>query len=130
MDVTVSVAMSVAGLRLSQDIALTAENFTRTEFTVADGQTAFRANLAIDISQLKAIIIHSDKAVTLKTNSSGSPDDTIVLQANVPLVWYTGPTIDAADGNPFDADVTDFYIANSSGATATVKFWVAQDATP
>lgn len=130
MTFTISVAMAVDGLRLAQDIAITAEQFLRSEFSVANGQTAFQANLGIDISQLKAIMILSTKAITIKTNDSGSPADTIVLQANVPYLWYAGPTIDATDGNPFDADVTDFYIANASGATATVKVWVATDGTP
>jgi hypothetical protein len=130
MDFTISVAMAIGGLRLSQDIPIVAEQFVRSEFTVANGQTAFHANLAVDISQMKAILILSDKAVTIKTNSSGSPDDTVVLAANVPYLWYAGPTIDASDENPFDADITDLYIANASGATATVKIWVATDGTP
>ena len=130
MVVTVSVAMAVDGQRLAQDIALSAENFTRTEFTVADGQTVFRANLAMDISQLKAVILLSDKTVTLKSNSSGSPDDTLILTANVPLFWYAGMSVDASDLNLFDVDTTDFYVANASGAPATIKAWVAQDGTP
>lgn len=127
---TFTVALAVEGQRLSIDIPLTAEQFVRSEFSVADGQTAFRANLAADISQAKAVIIYSDKAVTIKTNNSGSPDDTLALAAGVPLVWYAGMSVDSSDLNLFDADITDLYVANASGATASIKVWILSDGTP
>lgn len=130
MDIVLSLGITVDGVRLSKDVTVTAENFTRTEVSVADGQTAFRVNLAIDVSQLEALYIVSDQAVTIETNDSTTPDDTLVLEANEPLEWYRGPTVDAADRNPLAVDVTDFYIANASGAAATVKIWVGQNATP
>jgi hypothetical protein len=134
MSITVTAGLAFTSDRLSKDVAITAEGETDITVSVANGQTAFRVNLAIDVSQMKAIYIVSDKAVTIETNDSATPDETIVLQANVPLMWFAGPTVDTGGGAstmcPLPTDITDLYFANASGSTATVRIRVAQDATP
>lgn len=96
--------------------------------SIANGQTAFQINIAIDVSALVSLWIHSDQAVTIKTNSSSTPDDTLTPAAGIPIQW----TNDSEYANPFASavDVTTIFVANSSGATATLNIRALQDATP
>ena len=72
---------------------------------------------AIDISLAKMVMIMSSQDVTIKTNNSATPADTLAMTANVPRVWRSG------DYNAIflTADVTKFYITNATASTATVQ---------
>lgn len=94
--------------------------------TIADGQTAKQINIAIDVSALKSIIIKSDQDITIKTNSSGAPDDTLAIEANKEYSWNE----DSLDACQLGTDVTTIYVANASGSTATLTIDAIQDATP
>jgi hypothetical protein len=95
---------------------------------VANGQTDKVLSIGgIDVSQLAAIWIDSNQAITLETNDATSPDDTIVLAANVPYIWQTG--------NPAPLLLTEdvasaIYCTNASGAAATIRLRAVQDGTP
>jgi hypothetical protein len=94
--------------------------------TVAIAATNFLVGISIDASELEAIYINSTQDLTLKTNSSGSPQETIPLKANVPLIWFAGGYF----AIPFAGDVTGFYFTNASGVQATVTIRLVQDPTP
>src|SRR4051812_5056301 len=82
------------------------------EFSVAaaaSGNTTLV--IAVDISACQGFYITTDKACSIKTNSSGSPDDTIVLTANQVYHWHAvsgGPAI------PLTADITSLIIVNGA----------------
>lgn len=80
----------------------------------------------VDVSALKAIAIVCSVACTVKTNSSGSPDDTIVLVANKPYVWVLG------DYAPLllTVDVVSFYVVIAGVVDGVFKVEGVQDATP
>lgn len=82
--------------------------------------------VAIDVSEISAILIHSTQAVTLKTNDSGTPDETVSIVADVPYIWHT----DSYFSNVLETDITSLFITNASGAAATVTVVVVTDATP
>ena len=46
--------------------------------------------LAIDVSQVKLLVMHSDVAMTIKTNSSGSPANTVNLIAGLAYEYGEG----------------------------------------
>ena len=95
--------------------------------TVANGQTDFQINIAIDVSALKSFYLVSDQAVTIETNSGSEPDDTLVLKAGIPYIWNT----DSYDAFLLGSeDVTAFFVTNASGGTATIHCYGVQDATP
>jgi len=96
------------------------------DVTVPDESSDMLVNFALDVSQIKAIYIVADQDVTLETNDSGSPDDTISLAAGVPYVWTT----DSYDSCLLTADITKLYFTNASGSEATVQLEVVHDATP
>jgi hypothetical protein len=71
--------------------------------------------------------IADDLDVTIKTNSSGAPDDTITIRtpgASLYMDDYVGT-------NPFSAAVTALYVTNpSTTATLTLDILYGHDSTP
>ena len=116
----------VGGISLTKGETCTGSLQLRLDETIATGQTAFEINIAIDISAVKGIFIMSTKNITVKTNSSGSPTDTITLLANQPYLWSPEDDADII----FTGDVTKLYVANASGASATLTLEGVADSSP
>ena len=83
---------------------------------------------ALDISECSAVVIAADQVLTIKTNDSVAPDDTITTVA--------GKQIDrvASDGEArriFTVDVTgNLFVSNASGAAARLRIFGPYDPTP
>ena len=90
------------------------------------GSATTQISVAIDVSALKAIAIKSTVATTLKTNSSGSPDDTIVLVADQPYVWFTGDY----NASLLTVDITSIFFVVAGATAGTLTIEGVQDATP
>ena len=110
-----------------------------TESVSGDGETAYDGviptsgtpNVEIDVAfafaNVKSLVLYSSQAMTLKTNSSGAPDDTIVIPAGGAIVWNTNDVAAC----PFTANVTKIYATNGSASvTATLRIRVLLDVTP
>jgi len=95
--------------------------------TIADSSTDLLVNWTCDISAAGLVVMLSDQNLTVKTNSSGAPQETIALVADTPLVWSVG---DAGETAPFADDVTALYVTNASGSAASFKIRSVEDATP
>ncbi len=116
-----------SGGRSHQDsVSQTGSGDITIEETVADSQTDSQIACDLDVSAMKTLYLESDQDVTIETNSADTPDDTINLTANNPIVWQT----DGYTSNPFTVDVTDLYVTNASGSEATIKLESLYDATP
>jgi len=76
-------------------------------------------SLAFTQANLKSLCLFCDRALTIKTNSSGSPQETITLVAGQALVWSLAHDLIATC--PFSDDVTALYVTLASGAAATFK---------
>jgi len=94
--------------------------------SIADSTTDGLVAFALDVSQVKAIYIKSDQDITIETNSSSAPDNTLALKSNIPYVWYTNKY----DALVFTADITKIYVTNASGSAATLDIEAVYDATP
>lgn len=95
--------------------------------SIANGASDLSIPLAIDISQVKVIYIEAvGGALTVKTNSSSTPDDTLALADSVPQMWVD------SDLSTFflTADVTGLFVSNASGSTVTLNVEFLYDATP
>lgn len=90
------------------------------------GSCTTQINVAIDVSAVKQIVIHSTVAATLKTNSSGSPANTIVLKADVEYVWNT----DSYDTFLLTTDVTAVFMVVAGATAGVLTISGVQDATP
>lgn len=119
-----SYTWSNGGAPLAVTVEKTAGAEINIEEAISANQTNLAITLALDVSAMKSLVISSDVAMTLKTNSSGSPADTINLTANVPIVWH------ATNGfaNILTTDVTVLYVTNT--AAGTLKLYALQDVTP
>lgn len=62
-------------------------------------------------TKLMSICILSDQDVTIKTNSTGSPAETLTILANKPWMWDEG---DAYFANPFSTNVTTIYVTSAA----------------
>jgi len=92
--------------------------------TIPASTNNYELVIAFPYATISSVYILSDKALTVKTNSSGSPDDTIAIAAAKPLAYYGSGT------NPFTANVTKLYITNAGGTAADFKIRVGYDGTP
>jgi hypothetical protein len=99
------------------------------DIVVPANSTNLAVGAAFPYANLKALCISGTAAATIKTNDSGSPDDTISLTSTILAKVFTH---DGKAGNvttnPLTADVTALYI--TSTAAQTIKVRAAYDATP
>ena len=123
---TLTVSWSRNGETISQPVVVEADGETNRNVTVNAATTDKQVNIAIDVSELKLLYIHSDQNVTIETNSGGAPVNTITLLANKPLSWYLGCGL----ANPLTTDVTDFFITNAGDTAANVRIRTLIDETP
>lgn len=100
-------------------------NITSTEPVVDDTELNYDASFGIVTdheidwvatrANLQSLAIHVDKACTIKTNSSGSPVDTIALIAGQNLIWSLAT--DGLGKCPFTATVTKLFITTTINPT-------------
>lgn len=125
---TVTKSVTVPGRVIAPSSALTYSGTSAVAIseTIADSSTNLLVNIAFTYADIKSVVILSDQVLTIKTNSTSAPDDTLVLAAGIPVEWQD----DSIHANPFSADVTKIYVTNASGSSATLDFAVLNDATP
>lgn len=111
-------------VRINATVTKTVSGNVSIEETVANATTNGLIACAFPATGLKMFAICSDRDVTVKTNSSGSPQETWNLKANQPFWW--------CENNPGSAPVagaiTALYVTNNSGADATLKVLAGYDA--
>lgn len=90
------------------------------------------ATTEIDVTFIKAnlqcLLLYCDQTITLKTNSSGAPQDTLNVKANVAFVWNTD--LNSIFACPFSNNVTKFFVVGADAnvnATCNFKFRSTQN---
>lgn len=124
LSITLTRSWAYGNDQLTQADTVSADSLVSIDASVANGNDQLHA-LTLDVSQVKALYISSDQDLTLETNSSSSPADTIALKANKPVIWSTNCGLT----NPLGTDVTALYITNASGSTAAFKLRALVDPT-
>lgn len=94
--------------------------------TIAASTTNHEIDVVIDVSAVVMLAIYCDRAVTIKTNSTGSPADTIALPAGDMITWYTG----RLDSLILTTDVTKIYVTTPSGAVSNFSMRILLDLSP
>jgi hypothetical protein len=117
--VTQSVAYGTKSHANSENV--TVQNVNVFEETVPDASVDKEFLIAIDVSEAKVVSILADQALTIKTNSSGAPQETITLTANRPRIWQAG------DAALFAGDVASIFVTNASGSDTDLKIMVGVD---
>lgn len=101
--------------RISQDYSLPADS------------AAHEVDVALTRSAVQVLFILTDQNCTLKTNSSGSPADTINIVAGVPLlVGLAGkvPQGCSTAATFFSADITKMFFINTSSGPTAGNIWI------
>lgn len=120
--IRVSVSVTYGTTTISSVVNETVEGVTVLQEAVPDTSTDKQFVTGIDVSSAKIICLECDQDVTVKTNSSGSPQETISLIAGRPIIWQTGDS-----SALFAGDVTSFFVTNASGTDATFSVIVGTD---
>lgn len=94
--------------------------------SIADGATDLEVAFTLDISATKSFMIKADQAMTVKTNDSGSPTDTLSLLAGVPYIWHEN----SLGTFLLTGDVTALFVTNASGTAGTLTIEALSDPTP
>lgn len=108
----------VGAISLQKSITLTGGTEVNLDLSVAGSTTNQLHTIAIAVAGLQDVYMVSDQALTIKTNSSGSPQETITLAAGQPLVWYAGCGLTT----PFAGNITALYITNGGTTAANFSF--------
>jgi hypothetical protein len=108
---------------------LTGDTAPPINVAVPHSTTNAEIDQALTVANLTAFVIVSDKDLTLKTNDSASPVNTLNLKAGCPVFWFTN----CGWTSPLTANVTKFFATNggsTSGDDATLRMWFLSDITP
>lgn len=101
-------------LRVSASPFEVANTLLNPSRNFAAGSANVLLSLSFTAASVQSIFLVSTSDLTVKTNSTTAPGNTINLKAGRPLRWS------ASDGyyaNPFTADVTAFYITCTAAGT-------------
>jgi hypothetical protein len=88
--------------------------------TVPPATDLVEVDIAWIRANVKALLLYSSQALTIKTNVSGAPVNTIVLAAGQAITWG----VDHPEANPVAADVTKLFLSNDGTNPAIVKIRV------
>lgn len=102
---------------ISKQVTLTGVEELNLDFSLAANTTNQQESLAFTKANLQSIFISSSVNITIKTNSSSAPQDTITITANDPYQW----DVNCGLPNPFAGDVTTAYFTNGTAGAATVS---------
>lgn len=123
MPFTISLVQSISegSTTISANQTFAPETVTKFAETVNDGASDLEFAVSVDITELLVFYMKATQAMTVKTNSSGAPDETFVLAANSPVVWRAGDTA------IFGGDVTSLFVTNSSGSNGVLNIMYGMD---
>jgi hypothetical protein len=96
------------------------------ELTIPASTTNQQIIIAFTIAAMKSIFVKASGACTLKTNSSGSPDNTFSLDSDSGVMWHN----QMSAANPITANVTTMYVTTPSGDPVDLEIYVLVDSTP
>src|ERR1039458_1811896 len=74
--------------------------------TVPASTSNYHMALSVDVDQLISFLMYSSANVTVKTNSSSSPAQTLTLVAGIGLTWNNAN----GQSNPLTTDITGIYV--------------------
>lgn len=102
---------------VAYDVTGTAE--TNIELNDLAIGTNTAQDFTADVSQCTSLVISwspssGSSSATIKTNSSGSPADTLTIVANKPLIWNTTILTVMGTACPLTVDVTSLFLTTTA----------------
>lgn len=119
-----------AGQQFSKQITVTAGQ----ELNLSEPIPASAVNLAVAyaaiIAKLQSIFIIASAALVIKTNSSGSPANTITLTPDVPYLWQIGDgTLRDTAGVTIATNITSLFVTNPAASIVDLTLFSLVDPT-
>lgn len=94
--------------------------------SIPESTTNGHYSFSVDVSQVKYAYLQAvGGTLTIKTNSSSVPDDTITLADGEAILWSLAA--DGAGKCPFSADVTTLYVTNAGSTASVLDIRVGED---
>lgn len=123
---TISQTWSRSGERISRDVEVEASGEKNLDITLTAAQANKLYEITLDVSEMKSLVVDSPSStITIKTNSSGSPVQTLTIEAGIPLVWHH----ESGLPNPLTTDVTALYVSTAATVAVSAKFRALEDVT-
>lgn len=94
--------------------------------SVPDATTNYEIDVAVTLANVQSMVLYCDQDVTIKTNDSGTPDDTIALAGGTAIIWNTS----RLETNPLTVDLTALYVTNAGDDAARFKATFLLDQSP
>ena len=123
---TITTSWSNGGAPIQGASINTNDGETNRSLAIPASTTNQAIIIAFLVANLQSCFMLSDQDVTIKTNSSGSPQETISLKAGQPIMWAQGLGLAAL----FAGNITEMFVTNAGTATANVNICVLIDSTP
>ncbi len=112
------------------DSAVSGDGEVRFDGSIAGGGSPVEIDLAFPFAKVKSFAAYADGAVTLKTNSSSSPADTLTIPGGL-TAWNQNDSFSAnVPTCPFTVDVTKVYAVNAGSVAVNLKLRLLLDVTP
>jgi hypothetical protein len=122
---TIESSVQTPGKRVTANFTVAHDQQVSLDVSVPGATNDHDVDFDFVVARLQSIFIKSDQDVTLETNSSSAPTNTIALKANKPLIWYVGSYY----ANLFTADVTRMFFTNAGATAARVEIEAIVDPT-
>lgn len=112
---------SANGEQISKALALTGNGEIAVDMSVPALTVNQLVSFAAVVANIQGLYLVSSLAMTVKTNSAGSPANTFTLAANVPFMWAMGDAAlrDTA-GALVSANITALYVSNADATNAAL----------
>jgi hypothetical protein len=122
---TFTQGVSGEGENISKSVVIEAGALFKVEEEIPASVANALVAAEIDVSQVKGLFFLSDRDLTVKTNSSSTPANTLNLKANEPQTWNEKSGL----VSPLTVDVTALYVSNAAASPATLQIIVIYDPT-
>lgn len=111
---TIIQQVTAAGAIYSAASTVTDNQELDEDVTLAPAATNIEIDVVFTRASVKSLMIQSlGGDLTIKTNSSGAPNDTVVMIAGQIIIWSSVAVIGA---NPFPtADITKLFLSSTAG---------------
>lgn len=117
--ITQSVIYKLNGaILVNTELEYPGDNVRNFNTSIGPTVTNSQINISLPVTGIQSLILWASGNLTLKTNSSSMPQETIPLVADKPLMW----DVDSPAGDiPFAGPVTALFLTNTS-STSSVEF--------
>ena len=117
---TISISLQSSDKSVGQSTTVTDAVGKAVDETLAPSTTNTEVDVVLKAAHTKSVFLQSVGGdLTIKTNSTGSPGDTVVLTAGQVLFWSSTAVIGT---NPFpSADVTKLYLSSTAGTVFNLR---------